>query len=350
MEQKVYSYKKKLYIENKKTMQEIQDITGINRKRVSKILKEQGITSRFRISDEQLKEAIKLYKEGKSFAEIAKLTECERHSIATKLRECGAANSFKKELTEKEKNIIKEYKAGKSMKELAIKYDMVYKTVQQLIRSERIERHTIKKYDNCNTDAFKIIDTEEKAYWLGFLYADGYVHEDKGVELTLKAEDLEHIKKFKTFMKSEHKISYRKNVNAYRIHIPSKEVAQDLIKLGCVQCKSLILTFPTEEQVSKHLIHHFMRGYFDGDGCISINREKCRYHFSVLGTKEFLEKYEIILMEYLKKDNKTKRSRAGKAYSLNFGGRLQILKIYDFLYKDATIYLERKIQKFAVLR
>ena len=52
----------------------------------------------------------------------------------------------------------------------------------------------------------------------------------------------------------------------------------------------------------------------------------------------------------LKKDNKTKRSRAGKAYSLNFGGRLQILKIYDFLYKDATIYLERKIQKFAVLR
>ena len=348
MEQELYSLIKKLYVNDNKTMQEIQDITGINRKKVSKILKDQGITSKYRISESQLKIAIKMYKNNKTFTEIAKAIGCDRHCIATKLRECGAADSFKKELTEKENNIIKEYKAGQDMKTLAIKYNMNYKTLQELIRSEKVERHTISKC-KCDTNIFKNIDTEEKAYWLGFLYADGYVN-DKGVELTLKAEDLEHIKKFKAFMKSEHKISYKKNTNAYRICITSQEIAQDLINLGCTQCKSLILKFPTEKQVPKYLIHHFMRGYFDGDGCISANKEKGYYNLSVLGTKEFLDEYENILMKELKKEKRNKRTQNGQALGIQYGGRMQLLKIYNFLYKDATIYLERKIQKFAVLR
>lgn len=348
MEQELYSYIKKLYIEEKKTMQEIQDITRINRKKISKILKEQGITSRYRISDSQLKTAVKMYKKGKTFTEIAKVIGCDRHCIATKLREYGTADSFKKELTDKEKNIIKEYKAGQDMKALAIKYNMNYKTVQELIRSEKIERHTIAKC-KCDINAFKVIDSEESAYWLGFLYADGYVNE-RGIELTLKAEDLEHIKKFKAFMKSEHKITYKKESDAYRICITSQEIAQDLMDLGCVQCKSLILKFPTKEQVPKHLIHHFMRGYFDGDGCISANKEKRYYNLSVLGTKDFLDEYENILMKELKKEKRNKRTQNGQALGIQYGGRQQILKIYNFLYKDATVYLDRKIQKFAVLR
>lgn len=120
----------------------------------------------------------------------------------------------------------------------------------------------------------------------------------------MKEEDLSHIIKFKEFMKCDNKISFRAKQKAYRIAIYSKELALDLIKLGCFQNKSLILKFPTEQQVPKHLIHHFMRGYFDGDGCVTSGQGQLR--FSVIGTKLFLEKYEERLLKQL---NRTKSNK-----------------------------------------
>lgn len=204
-----------------------------------------------------------------------------------------------------------------------------------------------KRYNSFDNNAFKIIDNEEKAYWLGFLYADGYVNENKGIELTLKKDDLDHIEKFKNFMKSDHKISFREQQQAYRFSIYSKELAADLIKLGCFQNKSLILEFPTEEQVPRELIHHFMRGYFDGDGCISYSQGQL--HFSVIGTELFLQKYEEIILKELNRTKANKWGSEGKAYNIRYGGNVQVSKIYDFLYNNATVYLERKHNRFAVL-
>ena len=83
---------------------------------------------------------------------------------------------------------------------------------------------------------------------------------------------------------------------------------------------------------------------------LDLTKEKGYYNLSVLGTKEFLDEYENILMKELKKEKRNKRTQNGQALGIQYGGRMQLLKIYNFLYKDATIYLERKIQKFAVLR
>lgn len=199
-----------------------------------------------------------------------------------------------------------------------------------------------------NTETFKKIDTEEKAYWLGFLYADGYINNDKGIELTLKKDDLEHLKKFKSFMQTDNKISFREKQQAYRICIYSKELAKDLTDLGCFQNKSLKLIFPTEQQVPNDLINHFMRGYFDGDGCITASQNQLR--FSVIGTIDFLKEYEKILLKHLKRNNPNKWKQEGQAFSIHFGGNVQVKKIYNFLYKNANIYLERKRNKFAVLR
>ena len=205
-----------------------------------------------------------------------------------------------------------------------------------------------KRFNSFDTNIFKKIDNEEKAYWLGFLYADGYINENKGIELTLKKDDLCHIEKFKKFMKCDNKISFRMKQQAYRISIYSKKLAFDLIKLGCFQNKSLILEFPTEQQVPRHLIHHFMRGYFDGDGCITSGQGQLR--LSILGTEMFLKKYEEILLEQLNRTKPNKWGNDGKAYNIRYGGNIQISKIYNFLYKDATVYLERKHNRFAVVR
>lgn len=126
-----------------------------------------------------------------------------------------------------------------------------------------------------NRYIFDKIDTEEKAYWLGFLYADGSVgsKEDK-IELSLAACDYNHIQKFKDFIGLDNKISYRKKQNAYRYSFRDKTFKEVLIKQGCVPKKSLILTFPTIDQVPVELIRHFIRGYFDGDGYFT-NTDSC---------------------------------------------------------------------------
>ena len=92
---------------------------------------------------------------------------------------------------------------------------------------------------------FEKIDTEEKAYWLGFLYADGSVgsKEDK-IELGLAEKDLKHIEKFKTFMNINNKISYREKTKSYRMSFRSAQCKQDLINKGCVPKKIIDFKFP----------------------------------------------------------------------------------------------------------
>ena len=138
-----------------------------------------------------------------------------------------------------------------------------------------------------NIRNFEIIDTEEKAYWLGFLYADGSVSStDNRIELGLAEKDLNHIEKFKEFIGIPNKISYRPQTKSYRYSFKSIPCKEDLIKHGCVPKKSLILKFPTEEQVPEHLIRHFIRGYFDGDGWFS-NTSSC-FQVGIIGTEDFI--------------------------------------------------------------
>ena len=93
-------------------------------------------------------------------------------------------------------------------------------------------------------NTFEKIDTEEKAYWLGFLYADGNVsnHENK-IELILAEKDVGHLEKFKRFLNIKNKICYREATKAYRISFRSEKCKQDLIDKGCIPNKSLILKF-----------------------------------------------------------------------------------------------------------
>jgi len=129
-----------------------------------------------------------------------------------------------------------------------------------------------------NDTYFENIDTEDKSYWLGFFYADGYVrkrHDSGQFKLKLCKKDKNHIELFKTNIKSEHIITdgvefFTKNNKKYKseyslLNIYSLKLVDDLIKHGCVQNKTQKIRFPI---LKNELIQHFIRGYFDGDGCI----------------------------------------------------------------------------------
>jgi intein/homing endonuclease len=147
-------------------------------------------------------------------------------------------------------------------------------------------------------NVFDSIDTEEKAYWLGFIYADGCIgSSDNSLEISLKSSDSEHLEKFNSFIKGPSNKVKIGNVKCgdkicerCRWAIHNFHIHEVLNSYGCVPAKSLILEFPNESIFkNKSLIRHFIRGYWDGDGCLSYcDKKHLCPNASVLGTENFL--------------------------------------------------------------
>lgn len=204
-----------------------------------------------------------------------------------------------------------------------------------------------------NKNIFDIIDTEDKAYWLGFIYADGYLNSsplfdnkrtDYTVELSLKLDDLEHLNKFKHF------IEYSKDIKTdnyrCRFYVSNKHLWTTLASYGCTPLKSLTLSFPNENIFeSKDLIIHFIRGFFDGDGWITYtSQDHMNMSCGVLGTSGFLKCFK----KYLNIPNKLVHNHNNKeetTMKLTVNGR-NGLEMLHKLYNNATIYLERKYDKY----
>jgi intein-encoded DNA endonuclease-like protein len=125
---------------------------------------------------------------------------------------------------------------------------------------------------------------------------------------------------------------------------------QDLINLGCVPNKSLILKFPTEEQVPEKFLSHFIRGFFDGDGSVTKNKIHA-VDISFCSVETFL----IPLSNFLKSKLNINISKFYKRYKhkLISAGSIFIYQRYDnpifynYIYKDAgKFYIKRKKEKF----
>ena len=208
-------------------------------------------------------------------------------------------------------------------------------------------------------DFFDKIDTEEKAYVLGLLYADGYNNTDRNsVKLTLKESDKEILEKISSVIQPTKPLGlYRTNKsqkgfensqNAVSLTIANKHISQRLVELGCGKAKTHNLIFPTEEQVPKHLQRHFVRGYFDGDGSVSGDKQK---QFGFVGTINFLLPLQQILIEELgfskTKLDQRHKDREDSIRALRYCGINQCIKFRDWLYEDSTIYLKRKFDVFS---
>lgn len=240
------------------------------------------------------------------------------------------------------------YKNGMSLRNIEKETGISRKIISKELKNKS---YNIKKRSSGTTGQSKYsydktiftkIDTDEKAYWLGFLYADGYIGKNT-VEFCLAEKDKEMIYLFKKFMKSNHpiKIKVVNGFKQYRITICSIDLVTQLTNLNCFNNKSLSLEFPSEEIIPEKYINHFMRGYFDGDGCFYISQKTA--HVSIIGTKEFLLKYKKILENIGMNNNKLRHGNCGKAYELRYGGNKQYKIFYDFLYENSSIHLKRKV-------
>lgn len=208
-------------------------------------------------------------------------------------------------------------------------------------------------------DFFEIIDTEEKAYWLGFLYADGYVRNTKTcaqLKVKLSIKDLEHLEIFKKSLKSEHKITYgvshttSKNgkssySNLCQIIINSKKIVEDLENNGCVNNKSFIIERPP---IKKDLIRHFLRGYYDGDGNLFFSEKTKVSSVTIVSASD---KFRDFLMEEISKINNIGNiHRCDDKFTIKITNIVGIINFLDYLYEDSNFYLKRKKEYYEKYR
>lgn len=249
--------------------------------------------------------------------------------------------------------IVGLYKSGEfTMSDICKMFNVSKHKILSVLKENNIELKTSKKY-NYNNDIFENIDTEEKAYWLGFLYADGYVRERKkvGSELRLKLSivDKEHLIKFKGFI-SEDDIpliyeEYR-NSKSCKVSINSKKIVSDLINKGCINKKSKIIEFPNF--MDNSLISHFIRGYFDGDGSISYSDKQIGLNF-VSGSENFLKKVASILESSTNCKNANLVGSSKNYKYIQFSAKEDLYRLYDYLYMNSTIFMERKKVKYTFI-
>lgn len=224
------------------------------------------------------------------------------------------------------------------------------------IRSHR-ESRLIYEY---NENYFNTIDTPEKAYWLGFIYADGFItkrtHGNHVFGITLAEK--EPLEKLNKCMNSNKKIGeyihttgFSTGTNKeYKLAFCSPQLVSDLEKWGCVERKTFKLKFP--HFLSKDLIPHFVRGFFDGDGSVFLHiqknygKEYVNLGITICGTEEYLKDFakacnlpeNIVYKDHRKQTD---------CWSIKLASNIRCLTMYHFMYKNAgDLCLSRKRQKF----
>lgn len=220
-----------------------------------------------------------------------------------------------------------------------------------------------------NQKYFESIDSEEKAYFLGLIFADGNVM-DSRLTLLLAEEDSKVLDILLKNIKPDGRINFLdrknpkwKNCRIFSIH--NKEIVKDLNGWGVLQRKRYTtLSIPN---IDHSLIRHFIRGFMDGDGFISYrgyyshrkNGWKNYTFRKVIGftnsSKEFLVEISNFLSEELGIDkgkfyNTNGTGSTINSYSLWFFRNNDLIKLIDYLYKDATIFFERKFENAKICK
>lgn len=255
---------------------------------------------------------------------------------------------------QQEKTIIDMYALRRPLKWISKQTGISPKKIEQWLKEQNIwtgHKYLLNYFDEFFFDK---IDTEEKAYWLGFIYADGYLNiNTNAIGIELKNDDKEHLQKFKKALKAELEVkTYSKN-STYGPQVNCRFVISSahMKKILLSYFKSVNKTFEGEfpKLKNKELIRHLIRGFFDGDGNLNglpkDNEHVFRPSLNFIGTKQTLEYIESISnfpwTWSQRVEDKTKNN-----YQINCGRANDCLSFLNFMYKDATIYLDRKYKRY----
>lgn len=306
-------------------------------------------------NEEQYK-IIDLYKKSTSIDELIYMFNSCEHDIRVILKENSidrVYNTFSDELYQR---IITLYQQKCTQKEICYRLLVSEHAIRKTLKRNNIPMRTYsennRKYE-LDEHYFDTIDTQNKAYILGLFWADGCNHLGHySITLCLQEDDKEVVEFVKNELKYEGPISYIKlskknknHKNQYKLCINDEYMSKKLNELGMVQAKSLVAKFP--ECVPEKLYSHFIRGVFDGDGCIYYDEKRNKCTTETVGTNLFCEKCSDILhgiqcKHYLYRSKKWNDS----TMSFRTTGNKSSEIFLDWIYNDAEFYMKRKHDKY----
>ena len=256
--------------------------------------------------------------------------------------------------TETENKIIQLYARGVSMHKIGAELHFTENTVREILVDNNIHiknSSEASRIYNINEDYFNKIDTPNKAYILGLLYADGNRSGlSNTISIRLQERDKSILEKIRAELETEVPLRFvdysddPNRQNQFLLAITNQQIANDLYKYGIVPNKEFKLTFP--DWLEENLLSHFVRGYLDGDGFISANPKEKRANITgtenlLMGIKNILENKLDIHFSIYSPHNKDTNTR-----TLSIAGGKQVKKFLDYLYKDADLYIERKYERY----
>lgn len=239
----------------------------------------------------------------------------------------------------------------RSLTKLGSKYNIKRQTLSERFKKWGYE--IINQQNKCrlNENCFDNMNTEEQFYWLGFMYADGNISkEGNRVEMRLSLKDKDHLEKFRKFLQltTEIRVGETNGVKFCHLSVRNKHLWNTLNRLGCTPQKSLTLIFPNLKLFKNTAnILHFIRGYVDGDGCLTIFKDgdKLRTRLTMVGTESFLNSINYLFSNKGYIRNKSTKNYTNQAFELKFSD-IPSRILARYLYENATIYLDRKYEKF----
>lgn len=298
------------------------------------------------------KRVMQLYCRGKAYREICKLTDISTYMVLKIINAHINTRNANWVVTERqEKLVLKMYNAGYTGTKISTYFSVDEDVIYRILTRNKVEMRpptSYRKYD-LNEDFFEEINTENKAYWLGFVTADGAIGNERTLLTRLSDVDRGHLVKFQESLGSNYPYYYNKETNVSGFSVNSKKLTNDLRKLGVVENKTFKTVFLKHDDPD--MVRHFIRGYYDGDGSISTSSKIGNKYanISICGNKNFLLQMQSFMIKELGL-NKTKLVKQRSVFSLRYGGRVQALKILNWLYKDSTTYLDRKYQTYLELK
>jgi hypothetical protein len=300
-------------------------------------------------------EIVKLYKEGVMLTEICKLTSSSQLTVKKALAFFGINyDQERKDAYSKKLDLLVElYKQGKSQNELEKELGLTRKTIRTVLKSHDLKYRSKSEQQHirCNTEidehCFDEL-TPEALYWIGMLYTDGHVTKtgDYSICLTQHDYDIEHLEKFKSFLKTNRLIK-ADHGDCSRLRFNSKILYNRLKELGLNHDKSY--TAKPHELLKNS--RDFWRGVVDGDGGLydytTQNKSyKTSKHLTLCGTLETIFEFIIFCNKEANVKEKYPTQNSGKAlYSVSYYGE-DAIKVSTLLYKDSQVHLDRKYEQF----
>lgn len=261
--------------------------------------------------------------------------------------------------TQEEDDIIRKYYSLKGYDELE---KMLPNRNKKAIQSRAFKLGV--KFLNYNVEYFKVIDSPTKAYWLGFLYADGYTTNDDRWGLELMAPDKPHMQNLLNEIEYTGVIKGRRreNTETCSFLIKNKTMTDSLILKGVIPKKTEVLEFPDIDIVNPIYYKDFIRGFFDGDGCIvykviprirpdrnnRIYNSICKEVSFCCKSEKFIKKLNDVLTENNIHFNFYTDIKHNNLHYLRTGKMDTIKRFFDFIYNGSsdTNRLRRKYDKF----